>query len=224
MAVSPNSFVSTQTPKIWRGSVGSGWTAGNWQRLLDAANAGAGSNGAKICGVVATSNDSSARVIQLAHVRQESCTCTSASPGVFTISGGHNIVAGEQVFLGGTAVPTGFTAGTTYFAVAGGLTSTNFELSATAGGTAVNTSSTGTAVLAYIVTILGSVSVAITAGTDGSTAAANLLSPTLLPGLAVDNDGQPYFPLESMDFLAISNTATITSNKLVSVAAYGGNF
>lgn len=223
MAVTPNSFITPQSAKLWTGSVGSGWTAGNWQLLRDSANAGAGSNGAIINGCMATSNDSSARIIQLARVAAVSCTWTSATPGVGTISGGHNLIAGDQVFLGGTAVPTGFTAGTTYFVVAGGLTSTAFELSASAGGTAVNTSSTGTAVIAYIVRIIGSVSVAITAGTDGATAAANMFSTTLLPGLSINNDGQPYIPLESGDFLAISNTTTVTANKILTVTATGGN-
>lgn len=221
MATSP---LFCATPKIWTGSVGSGWTAGNWQKLLDASNAGAGANGSKIVAVVVTSNDSSARVIQMAVVRAESCTVTSATPGVVTISGGHNLVAGDQVFFTAATIPTGVTAGLTYFVVAGGLTATQFEFATSAGGTAVNTSSTGTTVVANIVRIIGAASVAITAGTDGSTAAANLHSTTLLPGLPVDNDGESYTILESGDYLAISNTAGVTANKLITAVAYGGNF
>lgn len=220
MAASPLFAGST---KVWSGSIGSGWTAANWQKLVDNANAGAGASGAKISAVIATSNDSSARTIQLARVSPISCTVTSASPGVVTISAGHNLVASDQVFFGGTTVPTGVTAGLTYFVVAGGLTATTFEFATSAGGTAVNTSSTGTAVIANLVKIIGSASVAITAGTDGSTAAVNLLNTTLFPGLPVDNDGQQYIPLENGDFLAISNTATVTTNKLISAIALGGN-
>lgn len=220
MSASPLFVGST---KLWTGSVGSGWTAGNWQKLLDAANNGAGASGAKVTAVLATSTDSAARVIQLAVVRAEACTVTSATPGVVTISGGHNLVAGDQVFFSGTAVPTGVTAGLTYFVIAGGLTATQFEFATTAGGAAVNTTSTGTAVVANIVRIVGALNVAITAGTDGATAAAGFLNSTLLPGMAVDNDGQPYLPLESGDYLAISNVATLTANKLITATAYGGN-
>lgn len=221
MATSP---LFCATPKVWSGSVGSGWTAGNWQKLVDAANAGAGASGSKIVAVMATSNDSSARVIQLAVVRAVSCTVTSATPGVVTISGGHNLVAGDQVFFTAATIPTGVTAGLTYFVIAGGLTATQFEFATSAGGTAVNTSSTGTTVVTNIVRIIGSVSVAITSGTDGSTAATNLHAPTLLPGIPVDNDGETYTILESTDYLAISNTTSVTANKLISVTAYGGNF
>jgi hypothetical protein len=173
---------------------------------------------------MATSSDSAARVIQLAVVRAESCTVTNASPGVVTISGGHNLVAGDQVFFTAASIPTGVTAGLTYFVLNAGLTATQFEFATSAGGTAINTSSTGTTVVANIVRIIGSTNVAITAGTDGSTAAANLLGATLQPGIAVDNDGQPYVLLESTDYLAISNVAGVTSNKIIQAVAFGGNF
>jgi hypothetical protein len=74
-------------------------------------------------------------------------TATNASPCVFTWTG-NPIVNGQGVYLTGTAVPTGFTAGTTYFAV--GVSGNTFQLSATLGGTAVNSTSTGTAVTATL--------------------------------------------------------------------------
>lgn len=75
-------------------------------------------------------------------------TCTSASPGVFTAAADYIPTLGDRVKLGGTAVPTGFTAGTTYYVVA--PSGRTFELSATSGGSAINTSDTGTAVIAIV--------------------------------------------------------------------------
>lgn len=72
-------------------------------------------------------------------------TATSASPAVFTWTA-HGALNGDIVVLGGSAVPTGFVAGTQYFVVA--KAANTFELSATSGGAAINSSSTGTAVTA----------------------------------------------------------------------------
>ena len=79
-----------------------------------------------------------------------SVTCTSGSPGVFTWASGTALPFqnGCPIVLSGTAVPTGFTAGVTYYCVAANQAAGTFELSATQGGSAVNTSSTGTAVVA----------------------------------------------------------------------------
>ena len=79
-----------------------------------------------------------------------SVTCTNASPGVFTLSS-HALAIGQAVTLAGTAVPTGFTAGTVYYICSDGSFSANaFTLSTSIAnayaGTAVNTSSTGTSV------------------------------------------------------------------------------
>lgn len=72
-----------------------------------------------------------------------SVTCTNASPCVITHTS-HGFVAGTPVALGGTAVPTGFTAGTIYYVVS--PTTNTYQLSATPGGSAINSSSTGTTV------------------------------------------------------------------------------
>lgn len=77
-----------------------------------------------------------------------SVTATSASPAVFTAAADYIPTNGDRVKLSGTAVPTGFTAGTTYFVVA--ASGRTFELSATSGGAAINSSSTGTAVVAHV--------------------------------------------------------------------------
>lgn len=67
-------------------------------------------------------------------------TVTIASPAVFT-KNGHQLSAGDKVVFATTgALPTGLTAGTTYFVIATGLTSNDFEVAATEGGAAINTS------------------------------------------------------------------------------------
>lgn len=72
------------------------------------------------------------------------CTMTIASPGVVTMVG-HGFSAGQPVYFGQfSTLPTGFTAGTVYYVIATGLTSDSFQLSATLGGAAINTSGTQT--------------------------------------------------------------------------------
>lgn len=106
-----------------------------------------------------------------------SVTATSASPCVFTWSGGvlpAAAIAGAAVVLGGTAVPTGFTAGTVYYLVNPTPLSGTFSLAATPGGSAINSSSTGTAVTA---TIVGGIVTALAGGSgtpDLTTPLANL--------------------------------------------------
>ena len=73
--------------------------------------------------------------------------------------------------------------------------------------------------------ILGSASVTYGAGTDGSTASINGFSTTSIPGIPVDNDGQPYIFLQSGDTLtATLNTGSVTSGKIVSVTAIYADF
>ena len=71
-------------------------------------------------------------------------TITNASPAVITWTA-HSLVAGNVVNFtnSGGALPTGITAGTNYYVIAAGLGTNTFEISATAFGTAVNTSSAG---------------------------------------------------------------------------------
>lgn len=77
------------------------------------------------------------------------CSMTLASPGVITtldntgVAVAHGLVANEVVVFDTTgALYTGLTAGTPYFVLAAGLTSTAFQVSTVAGGSAVNTSGT----------------------------------------------------------------------------------
>ena len=78
-------------------------------------------------------------------------TATNASPCVFTVTG--SAPANGTVYTLSGTVPTGFTAGTVYYVVSS--SGSTFELSATSGGSAINSSSTGTgtatpAVLRYL--------------------------------------------------------------------------
>lgn len=73
----------------------------------------------------------------------QNVTATNASPCVFTAAT-TALPDRTLVFLGGTAVPTGFTAGTFYYVV--NSSALTFQLSLTPGGAAINSTSTGTAV------------------------------------------------------------------------------
>lgn len=228
MAYTPTP-VFVQAPKVWSASINAG-DASNWKILRDAASAaGAGPNGSKISSVIGTSTDTSSRDVILAIARQYSCTVTSANPGVVTIASGANVANGDQVVFEGSAVPTGLTAGTTYFVV-GAVPSTQagvactFNVSATFGGSTITTSSTGTTVVVYVIRPLTAMS-NVTLGGIASTAPTNyFFNPANWPGLPVDNDGTPYVFLESSDFLAVSSVTTVTAAKIMTFTATGGNF
>lgn len=69
-------------------------------------------------------------------------TVTIASPGVFSLTG-HGLVEGDIVYLTTTgALPTGLAVNTIYYVISAGLTANAFEVSATRGGAAINTSGT----------------------------------------------------------------------------------
>lgn len=68
---------------------------------------------------------------------------TNASPAVVNYTS-HPFVAGDKVVFSTTgALPTGLVVGTVYYVIAAGLTANAFEVSATSGGAAINTSSAG---------------------------------------------------------------------------------
>jgi hypothetical protein len=71
-----------------------------------------------------------------------SFTATNASPCVFTASGWY-WGNGTPVILAGGSLPAGFTAGTTYFVVNVNIGAGTFQLAATSGGAAINSTSTG---------------------------------------------------------------------------------
>lgn len=80
-------------------------------------------------------------------------TATSATPCVFTASGSA-YANGAAVVLSGGSLPAGFTAGTTYYVV--GVSGAAFELAATAGGSPIASTSTGTGTVATSVTYMSS--------------------------------------------------------------------
>lgn len=70
----------------------------------------------------------------------QTVTMTIASPCVVSLTS-HGFPAGTPVVFTTTgALPTGLTSGSTYYVLASGLTANAFEVSATVGGSAVNTS------------------------------------------------------------------------------------
>lgn len=69
-------------------------------------------------------------------------TISNATPGVVTMT--NTAAAGDKVSFTTTgALPAGLTVGTQYYVIAAGLSGSQFELSATLGGSAINTSSAG---------------------------------------------------------------------------------
>ena len=70
-------------------------------------------------------------------------TVSIASPGVVTTLAAHELTADESVIFSTTgALPTGLIAGTRYYVLSAGLTSTEFRLSTAPGGAVINTSGT----------------------------------------------------------------------------------
>lgn len=206
--------MTTPITKMFQAVIGNN-NASAWIRLAQ----GNASLPTKFTSIVASNTDSTLRVVQLAYARAiPLLTISNASPAVFTASAAHNLSVGDQIILSGT-LGTGLTAGTTYFVISAGLTATAFQVSASAGGAAINTSgaSSGTLV-AYSMRILGSTSVAASAGFDGTVPTANLF--TIIAGLAVDADAASYFYLnDASDYLYVSSTTTPAANKIVAVLA-----
>lgn len=78
-------------------------------------------------------------------------TCPIATPAIFTMGSGSAPAAGTPCVLSSTGtVPTGFTAGVTYFVVA--PSGATFELAATVGGSAIASTSAGTGTITALLT------------------------------------------------------------------------
>lgn len=72
-------------------------------------------------------------------------TISNGASAVVTAAGGHGLTVGSPVVFATTGtLPTGLTAGTTYYVIAAGFSPTAFSVSATPGGAAINTSTVGT--------------------------------------------------------------------------------
>lgn len=70
-------------------------------------------------------------------------TISNASPAVVSWAG-HGLTVGKSVYLGTTgSLPTGITAWQIYYIIASGFGANSFQISATPGGAAINTSSAG---------------------------------------------------------------------------------
>lgn len=65
--------------------------------------------------------------------------------------------------------------------------------------------------------IIGTVNVPIAAGTNGSTAAVDLLSASMMPGLPVDQYGKRILPLKNGDILKAKVLVAVTAAKVVAV-------
>lgn len=71
---------------------------------------------------------------------------------------------------------------------------------------------------------IGTATIGITAGEIAATASVNMLSTTTIPGLPVDNDGQPYIFLASTDTLQAQTAGTVTAAKSININVMGGDF
>jgi hypothetical protein len=71
---------------------------------------------------------------------------------------------------------------------------------------------------------LGTFNIPITAGQVAGANAVNLLDPTIIKGLPLDNDGAPYLLLISGDTLQAKALTTVTSTKEIDITAIGADF
>jgi microcystin-dependent protein len=82
-------------------------------------------------------------------------TVTIASPAVFT-KVAHGLVVGDKIHFTTTGgLPSGLSTNTDYYVIAGGLTADAFEVSATRGGSAVNTSGSQSGVHTFYISNYG---------------------------------------------------------------------
>jgi hypothetical protein len=72
--------------------------------------------------------------------------------------------------------------------------------------------------------LLAAVSVPASAGNVAATPPVGVLSATTLPGIALDNAGEPYLYLDAGNYLCIALTGTITAGKVVSALATVADF
>lgn len=81
--------------------------------------------------------------IALGKMKSSTVTISNGSPATITWTS-HGLTAGTELAFSTTgSLPTGLTAGTRYYVIAAGLATNSFRVSATFGGSAVNTSSAG---------------------------------------------------------------------------------
>jgi hypothetical protein len=71
---------------------------------------------------------------------------------------------------------------------------------------------------------LGTIQIAITAGTVVGTPSTNFLDLTKIPGLPLDSDGNPEILLVSGDTLQVNSGTTVTAAKVLNFIAIGADF
>lgn len=141
-------------------------------------------------------------------------TVTSASPAVVTWLA-HGFSANQPVYFTAAAIPTGMTAYQIYYVIGGSITTNTFEISATSGGSAINTTSTGTTVIGYTpATVLeGGTNVTQGMTVDVLTAAtANI-------GTLITTTGFP-IPTPQGYLTPLSGTPIITSDSISATIIY----
>lgn len=81
--------------------------------------------------------DAVALIADGAAIANTEVTTISGSPSTFTTTAAHGHAAGDRVLFSADGLPTGLTAGTPYFVLSSGLTTTEFQVATVAGGTAI---------------------------------------------------------------------------------------
>lgn len=158
-------------------------------------------------------------------------TLTVASPCVLT-SAAHGLTIGDTVILTTSgSLPTGLSANTVYYVISAGLTTNTFELSATAGGTALNTTGTqsGTHTLTKVTPVfvsdtdprmLNLSQVAALAGDDTSIPIGTGNKVVTQTGL--QNGAEKYATSTGSASLTVGNpTISIATPAVITLAAHG---
>lgn len=132
--ISPNSIATDATQLYW--ATGGGY--GNSKCFVGVQNLATGNNVSMASGTPVTLYAGTYSALSL-YDSNPVVTISIASPAVVTVA--NRFVAGAAIKFSTTgALPTGITAGTTYYVIATGLSTSSFQFSATPGGAAVNTS------------------------------------------------------------------------------------
>lgn len=140
-------------------------------------------------------------------------TVTIASPAVFTLNA-HGLILNDRVqFTTSGTLPTGLSLATTYYVISTGLTTNNFQVSLSQGGTAVNTTVVGSGT--HTLTRFTPIYVADTdtrlAPNNGAiaTGSANAFVVTLTPAITAYSQFQVYSFKANF---AITGSATVNYN------------
>lgn len=146
-------------------------------------------------------------------------TITVASPAVFSLTA-HGFVPGQSFTLTTTGtLPTGLATATTYYVIATGLTANAFEISASPGGSAVNTTGTQSGVH----TATATTTVSNPASAVGVWGPSGLTGSQTIPGLAVSQTLNTSGIANLLVVNAINNIASSGSSTLLALQVAGSN-